>query len=67
MTLSKFNKAQVWFENLRDQLILSLEEIDSSKFKVSKWDHKGEGGGKMSILKGSIIEKGIKTSPLFSL
>ena len=35
MSLSKFNKAQVWFETLRDQLIESLQAIDSSKFKVS--------------------------------
>ncbi len=58
MSLSKFNKAQVWFETLRDQLIESLQAIDSSKFKVSKWNHKDEGGGKMSVLKGSVIEKG---------
>jgi coproporphyrinogen III oxidase len=58
MSSIKFNSAKKWFEKLRDQLVQSLEGMDSGKFVVTQWDHKAEGGGKMSKLKGSIIEKG---------
>jgi coproporphyrinogen III oxidase len=58
MSSIKFNAAKEWFEKLRDQLINSLESIDTKKFIITEWDHKSEGGGKMSKLKSSIIEKG---------
>ena len=58
MSNSKFEKAQSWFEELRNKLILSLEKIDQSPFVISKWKHKDDGGGKMSKIKGKIIEKG---------
>ena len=58
MSSVKFNIAKEWFEKLRDQLVNSLENLDTKKFIITEWDHKSEGGGKMSKLKSSIIEKG---------
>ena len=54
----KFNTAKDWFEKLRDNLIETIETIDENKFEITNWNHKGEGGGKMSKIKGKIIEKG---------
>ena len=58
MSSIKFNTAKEWFEKLRDQLINSLENLDTEKFIITEWEHKSQGGGKMSKLKSSIIEKG---------
>ena len=58
MSTKKFNIAKEWFEELRNQLVQSLENVDSEQFVVTHWDHKEEGGGKMSKIKGSVIEKG---------
>ena len=58
MPSSKFDTAKHWFEKLRDQLVKSLENLDSERFIITEWDHKSEGGGKMSKLKSSVIEKG---------
>ena len=58
MSTAKFDTAKEWFEKLRDQLIISLESLDTKKFIISEWDHKSEGGGKMSKLKATVIEKG---------
>ena len=58
MTSIKFETAREWFAKLRDQLVKSLEDLDTDKFIITEWDHKAEGGGKMSKLKGSVIEKG---------
>lgn len=54
----KFNTAKEWFQSLRDQIVNSLESIDDSKFIITEWNHKSEGGGKMSKLKSALIEKG---------
>ena len=54
----KFNTAKDWFENLRDNLIDMIQNIDNKEFEIIPWDHKSEGGGVMSKIKGSIIEKG---------
>ena len=54
----KFNTAKEWFEKLRDNLVETIQNIDENQFEISNWDHKGDGGGKMSKLKGNIIEKG---------
>ena len=58
MSSIKFETAKSWFEKLRDELIKSLETLDNNKFIITEWDHKEEGGGKMSKINGSIIEKG---------
>ena len=52
------NKVKNWFEDLRDNLVTMIEKHDGSKFKKKHWNHAGEGGGMMSIIKGNIIEKG---------
>ena len=54
----KFNTAKEWFEKLRDNLVETIQNIDENQFEISNWDHKGDGGGKMSKIKGNIIEKG---------
>ncbi len=58
MNNSKIEIARKWFEELRDKLILSIEKIDSTNFIITEWDHKHKGGGKMSKIKGQVIEKG---------
>tara|TARA_B100001175_G_C19418344_1_gene594783 strand:- start:294 stop:1100 length:807 start_codon:yes stop_codon:yes gene_type:complete len=58
MSSIKFNTAKDWFAKLRDLLVKSFEEIDTDSFIVSQWKHKADGGGKMSKLKGTVIEKG---------
>ena len=58
MSNSNIEKAQEWFGKLRENLINKIEDIESSKFKISEWKHREEGGGKMSKIKGAIIEKG---------
>ena len=51
-------KAKEWFQELRENLINSIENIETSKFTISEWKHQEEGGGKISKIKGGIIEKG---------
>ena len=58
MTDSNFKNAQEWFQELRGSLIDDIEKIENQKFIVTDWQHLEEGGGKMSKVKGSIIEKG---------
>ena len=41
-----------WFRSLRDQFCAAFEELDGGKFERKKWNHKGSGGGEISILKG---------------
>ena len=59
MASIEFETARKWFTELRDQLVKSLEDLDTDKFSITEWDHHEGGGGKMSKLKGSIIEKGV--------
>jgi coproporphyrinogen III oxidase len=49
--------ASQWFRSLRDQFCASFEELDGGKFERKKWNHKGSGGGEISILKGEVFEK----------
>ena len=58
MTDSNFTNAQEWFQELRGSLIDDIEKIENQKFIVTDWQHLEEGGGKMSKINGSIIEKG---------
>ena len=55
MNNSKIEIARKWFEELRDKLILNIEKIDSTNFIITEWDHKHQGGGKMSKIKGQVI------------
>ena len=57
MSSIKFDTAKNWFEKLRNQLVNSLEKLDTDKFIITEWDHKSQGGGKMSKLKASVLEK----------
>lgn len=53
----KKEKAKDWFKNLRDQFCAAFMEIDTGTFDRKKWNHKGSGGGEMSIMKGNVFEK----------
>lgn len=54
---SKKEKASMWFRSLRDEFCNAFEEIEGSTFQRNQWDHKGKGGGEMSIMKGEVFEK----------
>ena len=58
MSDSNIKISKKWFEELRNSLVDEIENIENKKFIVSEWPHKEEGGGKMSKIYGSIIEKG---------
>ena len=53
----KKDLASQWFRSLRDKFCASFEELDGGKFERKKWNHKGSGGGEISILKGEVFEK----------
>ena len=53
----KKDLASKWFRSLRDKFCASFEELDGGKFERKKWNHKGSGGGEISILKGEVFEK----------
>ena len=46
------------FRALRDRICARLEELDGGKFKRTKWERPGGGGGEMSELRGAVFEKG---------
>jgi len=51
-------EASHWFEELRNRICASFEEIDSGhRFERKKWNRDGGGGGEMSIMRGNIFEK----------
>ena len=50
-------KAAHWFKSLRNEFCQAFEDIDGGKFERKTWQHKGEGGGEMSIMKGNVFEK----------
>ena len=58
MYSDNFEKAKKYFENLRDEIVSNLEELEKNKFEEKLWNHSEKGGGKMSKIKGKIIEKG---------
>ena len=58
MSSSNVIKAKEWFEELRNNLISDIEAVETSKFFIKEWKHSQEGGGKMSKIKGSVLEKG---------
>jgi len=53
----KKETASNWFRTLRDDFCRAFQELDNSTFKRKKWNHKGSGGGEMSIMKGDVFEK----------
>ena len=46
-----------WFRELRNKFCEDFEDIDGCKFERKHWDHKFEGGGEISIMKGNVFEK----------
>ncbi len=53
----KKKEASDWFRSLRDDFCKTFEDLDSNKFTRKFWDHKGSGGGEMSIMRGEVFEK----------
>ena len=53
-----FNEAKNWFENLRDELVKQTQVFEKKSFNEKRWNHHDDGGGLMTKIKGSIIEKG---------
>ena len=53
----KKETASNWFRTLRDDFCKTFQDLDNSTFKRKKWNHKGSGGGEMSIMKGDVFEK----------
>ena len=41
-----------WFRELRDMFCEEFVDIDGGSFERKNWDHKFEGGGEMSLMKG---------------
>ena len=46
-----------WFRELRDMFCEEFIDIDGGSFERKNWDHKFEGGGEMSLMKGEVFEK----------
>ena len=70
------NVTAKWFEELRNNLCLSFENIElefakeknlpPGKFKQKVWDREGGGGGIMSIMHGNVFEKvGVNISTVY--
>ena len=52
------NEAKNWFVNLRDELVKQTQVFEKKSFNEKRWNHHDDGGGLMTKIKGSIIEKG---------
>jgi coproporphyrinogen III oxidase len=72
------NRAQAWFESLRDEIVGALEgleddyagadagDLPAGRFERRAWQRPGGGGGVMAILKGRVFEKaGANCSTVF--
>ena len=73
---SNFKKemAKVWFEDLRDEICASFEDIEETVSKNNKkiifekksWNRDGGGGGTISLMKGNVFEKvGVNISTVY--
>ena len=49
--------ASQWFKSLRDDFCKTFEKLDQKKFSRKSWNHKGAGGGEMSVMRGDVFEK----------
>ena len=55
---AKKTAARQWFETLRDNICLALENIEGgARFERKSWDRPDGGGGVMSMLHGKVFEK----------
>ena len=70
----KKEMAKGWFEDLRDEICASFEDIekifskDNKKiiFEKKSWDRDGGGGGTISLMKGNVFEKvGVNISTVY--
>ena len=71
------NKKEIvsrWFEELRNQICVSFENIENNfrnsdqkiHFKKNDWNRDGGGGGTISVMRGSVFEKvGVNISTVY--
>ena len=60
------NKAEKWFQELRNQMVGAIQNLDGSAFMEKKWERPGGGGGLMSMSKGNLFEKvGVNISTVY--
>ena len=57
MLVSQRQRAQDWFEDLRDRICAAIADIDKGRFERKPWTRPGGGGGVMSMLSGKVFEK----------
>ncbi|MBI5137340.1 MAG: oxygen-dependent coproporphyrinogen oxidase [Nitrospirae bacterium] len=50
-------RAQAYFEDLRDRICAALERLDGATFERTRWDRQGGGGGEMALMRGGVFEK----------
>lgn len=61
-------KAQTWFQDLRDQIVITLEQIEAdyaqsaliavpATFQKTTWERPDGGGGTMALMRGNVFEK----------
>jgi coproporphyrinogen III oxidase len=71
MVENRKERASSWFKSLRDLICNEFEQIEyqnnsSAKFKRTKWNRSGGGGGEMSLMCGEIFEKvGVNISTVY--
>jgi coproporphyrinogen III oxidase len=71
------DRAQAWFQELRDQIIADFERIESefsqsnkmvtpARFELTDWQHREGGGGTMALMRGNVFEKvGVNISTVY--
>ena len=51
------NKAEKWFQELRNQMVGAIQNLDGSAFMEKKWERPGGGGGLMLFQKVIFLKK----------
>lgn len=60
MSISKAQKDEAveFFKDVQNRLLASFEKVDGhAKAESKEWDRPGGGGGRMSVLRGKVVEK----------
>lgn len=60
------DRAEKYFQDLRDRICAAFELLDGGSFERTSWERPGGGGGLMSAMKGKVFEKvGVNCSTVF--